>query len=96
MFFMRSVSVSRSSIRADVSCWRSWMRYFWPKDLMLRSKIPVMAKNCIKLSLRFNAFAKSPIDRLGFWTPGPELGGAEEAMEERASAGSERDASKRL
>ena len=58
------------------------MRYFWPKDLTLKSKIPVMAKNCMKLSLRLIAFATKPKDFLGFWTPVAELGGAGEAMDE--------------
>lgn len=82
MFFMRSVSFSFSSLRADASSWRSPIRYFWPSDLTLNSKIPVMAKNWMKLSLCFIAFLKKPRDLLGFGTPGAELGGAEEAMDE--------------
>lgn len=80
MFFMRSVRVSCSCLRAAVSSWRSWMRYFWPNDLTLRSKIPVMAANWMKLCLCFIAFAMNPIGFLGFGTPGAELDGAEEAM----------------
>lgn len=83
MFLMRSARVSRSSFRADVSSRRSWIRYFWPNDLTLRSKIPVIAKNCMKLCLCFLAFAKKGSDFLGFCAPVSELCGAEEAMDLR-------------
>lgn len=48
------------------------MRYFWPTDLTLRSKIPVIKKNCMKLSFLLIAFATKPSDFLGFWTPALE------------------------
>lgn len=51
---------SCSSLRDDVSSWRSLIRYFWPTDLMLRSRIPVMKKSWMKLSFLFIAFASSP------------------------------------
>lgn len=70
---------SFSSLRDDVSSWRSLIRYFWPSDLMLRRKIPVMKKNWMKLSFLFIAFANSP--RLGFlgfcWTRSEEEDEAE-------------------
>jgi hypothetical protein len=80
MFFMRSVRVSRSPFRANVSSWRSWIRYFWPNDQTLRSKIPVIAKNCMKLFLCFFAFANKLGAFLGFCAPAV-LCGAEDAMD---------------
>lgn len=59
------------------------MRYFWPRDRQLSSRIPVMAKNCMKLCFLFIAFATRPRGLrppLGFWTPPGADGGAEDAM----------------
>jgi len=65
IFFIRSVSESCSSLRSCVSSWSPWIRYFCPKDFMLKRRIPVIAKSWMKLSFRFIAFAK----KVNFFEP---------------------------
>lgn len=63
---IRLVRASLSSRRAEAYWRRSWIRHFCPRDLTLRSRIPVMAKNWMKLRLRFFAFSRNPRGFMGF------------------------------
>lgn len=80
MLFKRSVTELCSSLSSWTSSWSPWILYFCPTDLMLKRRIPVMAKNWMKLCFCFIAFAKK-FNFFGLPAPAPVDREEEEAME---------------